>query len=522
MPKGIPVATFAIGAAGAANAALFAVAMLAVERRCPARTADGLPRAPDGRGTRDDAGPEVTCRRVQPRAAPRRCALQATPGRAGRRPARPHVRACRTGPWLSGRGAGARCRQPGRCRGGPAPACARLHRRGSRWLNWPACSAVTTEFENVPAVIPAQLAACARVTPGRRGGDLPAPGPREAVVRRSRCALRAVCPGRFAAAAQAAALASAAAGHPEDRQPGLRRQGAGRGPRRPNWPAAFTALGGVPCVLEKRLPSTGDQRHRRARWDGQWVHLPVQQNLHRDGILAVTQVPAPDVPAAGRSRPSRWPAAWPRRCSTWACCVSSSSCWPTAAWWPTRWRRGRTTPATTASTPATCRSSTCRCARWPGLPLVQPRQHSAAVMLNLLGDLWFDPGRDRAARTPDWPAVLACRARTCTCTARPNRAGAQDGPPHRHRGQPGCGAVGGPAGSRAAGPAGLLSRTPGPRMPIVDGHDPAALQHAANNWPPASWWPLPPKPSTAWAPAPTTKPRWPASSPPRAAPPTTR
>lgn len=30
MPKGIPVATFAIGAAGAANAALFAVAMLAV------------------------------------------------------------------------------------------------------------------------------------------------------------------------------------------------------------------------------------------------------------------------------------------------------------------------------------------------------------------------------------------------------------------------------------------------------------------------------------------------------------
>ena len=31
MPKGIPVATFAIGAAGAANAALFAVAMLAID-----------------------------------------------------------------------------------------------------------------------------------------------------------------------------------------------------------------------------------------------------------------------------------------------------------------------------------------------------------------------------------------------------------------------------------------------------------------------------------------------------------
>jgi 5-(carboxyamino)imidazole ribonucleotide mutase len=31
MPKGVPVATFAIGAAGAANAALFAAAMLAGE-----------------------------------------------------------------------------------------------------------------------------------------------------------------------------------------------------------------------------------------------------------------------------------------------------------------------------------------------------------------------------------------------------------------------------------------------------------------------------------------------------------
>jgi 5-(carboxyamino)imidazole ribonucleotide mutase len=31
MPKGVPVATFAIGEAGAANAALFAVAMLALE-----------------------------------------------------------------------------------------------------------------------------------------------------------------------------------------------------------------------------------------------------------------------------------------------------------------------------------------------------------------------------------------------------------------------------------------------------------------------------------------------------------
>jgi 5-(carboxyamino)imidazole ribonucleotide mutase len=37
MPKGIPVATFAIGEAGAANAALFAVAMLAATDPAMAR-----------------------------------------------------------------------------------------------------------------------------------------------------------------------------------------------------------------------------------------------------------------------------------------------------------------------------------------------------------------------------------------------------------------------------------------------------------------------------------------------------
>jgi len=40
-----------------------------------------------------------------------------------------------------------------------------------------------------------------------------------------------------------------------------------------------------------------------------------------------------------------------------------------------------------------------------GLPLVAPRLHSPAVMLNLLGDLWFGAGPE--PRTPDWAAVLA-------------------------------------------------------------------------------------------------------------------
>jgi 5-(carboxyamino)imidazole ribonucleotide synthase len=39
-----------------------------------------------------------------------------------------------------------------------------------------------------------------------------------------------------------------------------------------------------------------------------------------------------------------------------------------------------------------------------GLPLSEPRLHSAAVMLNLLGDIWLNTGE---LRTPAWDHVLA-------------------------------------------------------------------------------------------------------------------
>jgi 5-(carboxyamino)imidazole ribonucleotide synthase len=43
--------------------------------------------------------------------------------------------------------------------------------------------------------------------------------------------------------------------------------------------------------LEKRLPLAAECSVVLARgFDGQMVHLPVQVNLHRDGILAVTEV----------------------------------------------------------------------------------------------------------------------------------------------------------------------------------------------------------------------------------------
>ena len=55
MPKGIPVATFAIGEAGAANAALFAVAMLALHDAKLGQEARAIPCGPVCRRARKDA-----------------------------------------------------------------------------------------------------------------------------------------------------------------------------------------------------------------------------------------------------------------------------------------------------------------------------------------------------------------------------------------------------------------------------------------------------------------------------------
>ena len=39
-------------------------------------------------------------------------------------------------------------------------------------------------------------------------------------------------------------------------------------------------------------------------------------------------------------------------------------------------------------------------------PLGSTRQHDAAVMVNLLGDLWFESPHAQATREPDWIRVL--------------------------------------------------------------------------------------------------------------------
>jgi 5-(carboxyamino)imidazole ribonucleotide synthase len=140
--------------------------------------------------------------------------------------------------------------------------------------------------------------------------------------------------------------------------------------------------------------------------DGAMVHLPVQGNVHREGILAVTEVPAPDLPAADAEAA----VAAARRLAE-ALAYVGVLCVEFFVLADGRLLANEMAPRPHNSghySIDACDVSQFELQRRTmlGLPLVPPRRHSAALMLNLLGDLWFDATGD-AAREPDWPAVLA-------------------------------------------------------------------------------------------------------------------
>ncbi|MEO8123489.1 MAG: ATP-grasp domain-containing protein, partial [Burkholderiales bacterium] len=170
--------------------------------------------------------------------------------------------------------------------------------------------------------------------------------------------------------------------------------------------AAWDAMHRVPCVLEALMPLAFEVSVVVARGaDGEMVHLPVQQNLHRDGILAVTQVPAPDADPAFQQRAidaARHIAS--RLEHVGVLCVEFFVL-----------RDGRLAANEMAPRPhnsAHHSIDACDVSQFElqvrtlvGAPLVMPRLHSAAVMLNLLGDLWFAQGD--SATEPRWHELLA-------------------------------------------------------------------------------------------------------------------
>ena len=268
-------------------------------------------------------------------------------------------------------------------------------------------AAITTEFENVPAQALDQLARSRPVAPA--GASV------------------AICQDRAREKAHFVGCGVACAPHavietpeqlaavPGDLLPGILKtarlgydgKGQIRVKTREALNAAWDELKRVGCVLEKMLPLAYEVSVIVARGrDGQVVHFPLQQNLHRDGILAVTTVPAPSVSEAVSQQAYE---AAHKIASSMAyvgvLCVEFFVL-----------QDGRIVANEMAPRPHNSGHHTidaCDVSQFElqvrcmtGLPLVEPVLHSPCFMLNLLGDLWFPAGATNQ-QEPNWPAVLA-------------------------------------------------------------------------------------------------------------------
>jgi len=153
---------------------------------------------------------------------------------------------------------------------------------------------------------------------------------------------------------------------------------------------AYSEFSGVPCVLEKLLPLKFEVSALVARGAGGATAVyPLAQNIHRHGVLALTMVPAPDAPAALVERAQQ--AA--RRIAealgyVGVLCVEffvlEDGSLVANEMAPRPHNSGHYTVDACAASQfeQQVRAMT-------GMPLGDPRQHSPAVMLNILGDVWF-------------------------------------------------------------------------------------------------------------------------------------
>ena len=272
-------------------------------------------------------------------------------------------------------------------------------------------SAITTEFENVPAAALVTLGSHRHVAPDGESVAIC----QDRVLEKRQFAVAGVPCAPHAVIAQAGDLDRI---DTKTLLPGILKTARlgydGKGQVRVDDAAALAAawqqLGGVVCVLEKKLDLALELSVVLARDAmGATVTLPVQQNLHRDGILAVTQSPAPDASEAIRAQAidaARRVADAMRYVGV--LCVEFFVVVDGAAQQLVANEMAPRPHNSGHHSIDSCDVSQfeLQVRTLAGLPLVQPQQHSAAVMLNLLGDLWFAHA-DGVERTPPWDRVLA-------------------------------------------------------------------------------------------------------------------
>lgn len=265
------------------------------------------------------------------------------------------------------------------------------------------CDAVTTEFENVPATSLERLARSVPVRPSASAvavcqnridektfladNGLPH-GPFAAI--RTADDIRAANAGLFPAVLKVARF-------------GYDGKGQARVADRDEALAAFERFNHEPCVLERMLKLDFEMSVVLARdADGRMRCFPTVENRHRNGILDVSIAPAR---ATACQRDEAQGVA--ERVAEKLGYVGTLAVEFFVS-------RGTLLVNEMAPRPHNSGHHTidaCVSSQYDqqvralvGLPLGETRQHSPAVMVNLLGDLWFDGDR---VREPDWAGLHA-------------------------------------------------------------------------------------------------------------------
>jgi len=172
--------------------------------------------------------------------------------------------------------------------------------------------------------------------------------------------------------------------------------------------AAFDAAGGVTCVLEKMLPLAYEISVLAARGvDGEAVVYPIAENVHRDGILFTTTVPSVNVSAAIAERAQQAAlAAIAELGYVGVLCVEFFVLHDGSLVVNEMAPRPHNSGHYTIDACVTSQFQQ-QVRAMAQLPLGDVRQHSPTVMLNILGDIWFDAAGN--LREPAWDQVLALR-----------------------------------------------------------------------------------------------------------------
>ncbi len=273
------------------------------------------------------------------------------------------------------------------------------------------CAAVTTEFENVPADSLQLLAEGSFVAPGASCVSIAQDRIAEKRFFVECAPTSKVMPAPHKTIASHADIDAIG----DDLLPGILKtvrmgydgKGQVRVRTRDDVRAAFDDMDGVTCMLEKMLPLAYEVSVLTARGhDGASVVYPIAENVHRDGILFTTTVPGPNVsPECARQAQDAARAIVDQLGYVGVLCIEffvlDDGTLVVNEMAPRPHNSGHyTIDACITSQFAQQVRAMAR------LPLGDVRQHSPSVMLNILGDVWFDGDTDNT-REPAWDRVLA-------------------------------------------------------------------------------------------------------------------